>query len=143
MCNDSVKRCRDITVIEQRLRLVQLGRRFIHVLFGGCQCSGRALILGFRVIHLLLRHQFWMLSRNCLKPAGCKMSLIIICLSPIYFLGAGALALVIAWVTVYAHAWRVARTSPAKDKGLLQAKLLAVAIARTSDYADPTRWVVT
>jgi hypothetical protein len=36
--------------------------------------------------------------------------------------------------------WRVARTSPAKDKGLLQAKLLAVAIARTSDYADPTRW---
>ena len=37
-------------------------------------------------------------------------------------------------------AWRVARTSPAKDKGLLRAKLLAVAIARTSDYADPTRW---
>jgi len=36
--------------------------------------------------------------------------------------------------------WRVARASPAKDKGLLQAKLLAVAIARTSDYADPTRW---
>jgi hypothetical protein len=35
---------------------------------------------------------------------------------------------------------RVARTSPAKDKGLLQAKLLAVAIARASDYADPTRW---
>jgi hypothetical protein len=37
-------------------------------------------------------------------------------------------------------AWRVSRTSPAKDKGLLRAKLLAVAIARTSDYADPTRW---
>jgi hypothetical protein len=36
--------------------------------------------------------------------------------------------------------WRVARTSPEKDKGLLQAKLLAVAIARTRDYADPTRW---
>ena len=36
--------------------------------------------------------------------------------------------------------WRVARTSPAKDKGSLQAKLLAVAIARTNDYADPTRW---
>jgi hypothetical protein len=36
--------------------------------------------------------------------------------------------------------WRVARTSPAKDKGLLHAKLLAVAIARASDYADPTRW---
>ena len=27
-----------------------------------------------------------------------------------------------------------------EDKGLLQAKLLAVAIARTNDYADPTRW---
>jgi hypothetical protein len=27
-----------------------------------------------------------------------------------------------------------------EDKGLLQAKLLAVAIARTGDYADPTRW---
>jgi hypothetical protein len=37
--------------------------------------------------------------------------------------------------------WRVARTSPAKDKGFLQARLLAVAIARTSDYADPTRWL--
>ena len=36
--------------------------------------------------------------------------------------------------------WRVARTSPAEDKGLLQAKLLAVAIARTNYYADPTRW---
>jgi len=33
--------------------------------------------------------------------------------SPAFFLGAGALALVIAWCTVGLHAWRVARTNPA------------------------------
>lgn len=33
-------------------------------------------------------------------------------LSPIYFLVAGAAALVIAWITVFAHASRVARANP-------------------------------
>ena len=33
-----------------------------------------------------------------------------------------------------------ARSSLAQEKRALRAKLLAVAIARTSDYADPTRW---
>jgi len=33
-------------------------------------------------------------------------------LSPLYFLGAGALALVIAWATIFAHAHRVARANP-------------------------------
>ena len=36
--------------------------------------------------------------------------------------------------------WCVARSSLAQEKRALRAKLLAVAIARTSDYADPTRW---
>jgi len=35
-----------------------------------------------------------------------------ITLSPIYFLGAGAAALVIAWATVFVHAHRVARANP-------------------------------
>jgi putative ABC transport system permease protein len=35
-----------------------------------------------------------------------------ITLSPLYFLGAGGLALVIAWVTVFVHALRVARANP-------------------------------
>jgi len=35
-----------------------------------------------------------------------------ITLSPIYFLGAGAAALVIAWATVFVHAWRVAGANP-------------------------------
>jgi putative ABC transport system permease protein len=33
-------------------------------------------------------------------------------LSPLYFLGAGAAALAIAWATIFAHAWRVARANP-------------------------------
>jgi putative ABC transport system permease protein len=33
-------------------------------------------------------------------------------LSPLYFLGAGALALLIAWATIFAHAQRVARANP-------------------------------
>ena len=33
-------------------------------------------------------------------------------LSPLYFLGAGLVALVIAWVTIFAHALRVARANP-------------------------------
>ena len=35
-----------------------------------------------------------------------------ITLSPLYFLGAGAIALVIAWATVLVHAMRVARANP-------------------------------
>jgi putative ABC transport system permease protein len=35
-----------------------------------------------------------------------------ISLSPLYFVGAGAIALVIAWTTVFAHALRVARANP-------------------------------
>ena len=33
-------------------------------------------------------------------------------LSPVFFLGAGLAALLIAWITVGGHAIRVARTSP-------------------------------
>jgi putative ABC transport system permease protein len=33
-------------------------------------------------------------------------------LSPLYFLGAGALALMIAWATIFSHAHRVARANP-------------------------------
>jgi putative ABC transport system permease protein len=35
-----------------------------------------------------------------------------IALSPLYFAGVGAVALVIAWITIFAHAWRVARANP-------------------------------
>jgi putative ABC transport system permease protein len=35
-----------------------------------------------------------------------------ISLNPLYFIGAGAVALVIAWATVYAHAYRIARANP-------------------------------
>jgi putative ABC transport system permease protein len=35
-----------------------------------------------------------------------------ITLSPLFFLGAGAIALVIAWATVFVHAWRVAGANP-------------------------------
>ena len=35
-----------------------------------------------------------------------------ITLSPLYFLCAGAVALVIAWTTIFAHALRVARANP-------------------------------
>ena len=35
-----------------------------------------------------------------------------IALSPLYFVAAGFAALVIAWVTVFAHAHRVARANP-------------------------------
>jgi len=35
-----------------------------------------------------------------------------ISLSPAYFMGAGAVALVIAWITVVAHAVRVVRSRP-------------------------------
>jgi putative ABC transport system permease protein len=35
-----------------------------------------------------------------------------ISLSPLYFLGAGLVALVIAWATIFAHALRVARANP-------------------------------
>ncbi len=35
-----------------------------------------------------------------------------ITLNPLYFLGAGVVALVIAWATVFAHALRVARANP-------------------------------
>ena len=35
-----------------------------------------------------------------------------ITLSPLYFLGAGAIALAIAWATVFVHALRVARANP-------------------------------
>ena len=31
---------------------------------------------------------------------------------PVYFLGAGAVAMVIAWGTVFVHAWRVANAKP-------------------------------
>jgi putative ABC transport system permease protein len=33
-------------------------------------------------------------------------------LSPLYFVGVGTAALVIAWITIFAHAWRVARANP-------------------------------
>jgi putative ABC transport system permease protein len=33
-------------------------------------------------------------------------------LSPLYFIGAGLAALLIAWATVFTHAWRVARANP-------------------------------
>jgi len=35
-----------------------------------------------------------------------------ISLSPLYFVCAGMAALVIAWITIFAHAWRVARANP-------------------------------
>jgi putative ABC transport system permease protein len=35
-----------------------------------------------------------------------------ISLSPLFFLGGGVVALLIAWSTIYAHAWRVARANP-------------------------------
>jgi putative ABC transport system permease protein len=35
-----------------------------------------------------------------------------ITLSPLYFLAAGLVALLIAWATIFAHAWRVARANP-------------------------------
>jgi len=35
-----------------------------------------------------------------------------IALSPLYFAGVGAVAMVIAWITIFAHAWRVARANP-------------------------------
>ena len=35
-----------------------------------------------------------------------------ITLSPLYFIGAGAIALVIAWATVFVHAHRVASANP-------------------------------
>jgi putative ABC transport system permease protein len=35
-----------------------------------------------------------------------------IALSPLYFLAAGGVALLIAWATVYANTWMLARTSP-------------------------------
>jgi putative ABC transport system permease protein len=35
-----------------------------------------------------------------------------ITLSPLYFVAAGVAALLIAWATVFAHAWRVARANP-------------------------------
>jgi putative ABC transport system permease protein len=35
-----------------------------------------------------------------------------ISLNPLYFMGAGAAALMIAWATVYAHAYRMARANP-------------------------------
>ena len=35
-----------------------------------------------------------------------------ISLSPLYFLTAGAVALAIAWATIFVHAWRVARANP-------------------------------
>ena len=44
--------------------------------------------------------------------AGCRAYAYRISLNPLYFVGAGAAALVIAWVTVFAHASRVARANP-------------------------------
>ena len=35
-----------------------------------------------------------------------------ISLSPLYFAGVGAVAMLIAWITIFAHAWRVARANP-------------------------------
>jgi putative ABC transport system permease protein len=35
-----------------------------------------------------------------------------IALNPLYFVGAGFVALLIAWATIFAHAWRVARANP-------------------------------
>jgi putative ABC transport system permease protein len=35
-----------------------------------------------------------------------------ISLNPLYFLGAGLVALMIAWITVFLHAQRVARANP-------------------------------
>jgi putative ABC transport system permease protein len=35
-----------------------------------------------------------------------------IALSPLYFAGTGVAALLIAWATIFAHAWRVARANP-------------------------------
>ncbi len=35
-----------------------------------------------------------------------------ISLNPLYFVGVGLVALIIAWVTIYAHALRVARANP-------------------------------
>jgi putative ABC transport system permease protein len=35
-----------------------------------------------------------------------------ITLNPLYFLGVGVIALVIAWVTILGHALRVARSNP-------------------------------
>jgi putative ABC transport system permease protein len=35
-----------------------------------------------------------------------------ISLSPLYFLTAGTVALLIAWATIFAHALRIARASP-------------------------------
>jgi hypothetical protein len=48
------------------------------------------------------------------RPAPTKTFLIYlrITLSPLYFTGAGATALVIAWATVFVHARRVANADP-------------------------------
>jgi putative ABC transport system permease protein len=49
----------------------------------------------------------WYFLRGWLEGFAYRISL-----NPLYFAGVGAAALVIAWVTIFAHAWRVARANP-------------------------------
>jgi len=49
----------------------------------------------------------WYYLHNWLQGFAYRISL-----SPVYFLGAGAAALVIAWATVFVHARRVANANP-------------------------------
>jgi putative ABC transport system permease protein len=49
----------------------------------------------------------WYYLRGWLEGFAFRISL-----SPLYFAGVGMVALVIAWITIFAHAWRVARANP-------------------------------
>jgi putative ABC transport system permease protein len=49
----------------------------------------------------------WYYLRGWLEGFAYRISL-----SPLYFVGVGAVALAIAWITIFAHAWRVARANP-------------------------------
>jgi putative ABC transport system permease protein len=49
----------------------------------------------------------WYYLRDWLEGFAYRISL-----NPLYFAGVGLVALLIAWVTVFTHAWRVARANP-------------------------------
>jgi putative ABC transport system permease protein len=49
----------------------------------------------------------WYYLRGWLQGFAYRISL-----NPLYFAGVGTVALVIAWITIFTHAWRVARANP-------------------------------
>jgi putative ABC transport system permease protein len=49
----------------------------------------------------------WYYLRGWLEGFAYRISL-----NPLYFAGVGTVALVIAWITIFTHAWRVARANP-------------------------------